>query len=85
MNSRISPKKGQEKYDAMQKEVQQQFDDALPYFKRAERMNPSDLNTLIALKEIFARKQDYDTSNEFKDRFEKVKGGETIDTPFFKE
>ena len=78
-------KKGQEKYDAMQKSVQDQFDSALPFFKKAEKMNPSDLNTLIALKEIFARKNDFDTSNEFKARLEKVQAGETIDAPYFNE
>lgn len=78
-------KKGQEKYDAMQKSVEEQFDSALPYFKRAEKMNPSDLNTLIALKEIFARKNDFDTSNEFKDRFERAKAGEVIESSYFNE
>ena len=77
-------KKGQEKFDAMQKEVQNQFDKALPFFKRAEKMNPSDANTLIALKEIFARKNDFETSNIFKDRLDRVQNGETISESYFK-
>lgn len=76
-------KKGQEKYDQMQKDVKAQFEQALPFFKKAEKMNPSDINTLIALKEIFARSNDFDTSNIFKDRLEKVQGGGTIDAPYF--
>ena len=76
-------KAGQEKFEKMQKEVEAQFDSALPFFKRAEKMNPSDANTLIALKEIFARKNDFDTSKVFKERLEKVQAGETIPASYF--
>lgn len=72
------------KFDAMKVEVIGLFDEALPYFKKAEMNNPNDVNTLIALKEIFARKDDYTTSGEFKKRLEVVQGGGTNDGSFFK-
>ncbi len=78
-------KAGQKKYDALEKEMQSQFDLALPYFKKAEGFNPNDQNTLIALKEIYARKSDLKTSNEFKTRLQTVTDGGKNATSFFKE
>ncbi|MBX2876914.1 MAG: hypothetical protein KTR30_32650 [Saprospiraceae bacterium] len=78
-------KDGLKKYEAMKKKVFTQFDEALPFFKKAEKLNPNDTNTLIALKEIFARKDDLATSNEFKTRLEKVQGGEKNDASYFNE
>lgn len=77
-------KAGLEKYKAKQKEVLSQFDLALPYFQRCEKANPNDSNTLIALKEIYAKKDDLDLSNEFKNRLEKVQNGEKNTSPYFK-
>ena len=42
------------------------FDQALPYFEKAYAAKPQDRNTLIALKEIYARKNDFEKSNKFK-------------------
>jgi len=78
-------KEGQRKYDVMHKEIEVQFDKALPYFQKAESLNPNDVNTLIALKEIFARKDDFEKSNEFKKRFEVVNGGGKNETSYFKQ
>ena len=77
-------KAGLKKYDALKAKMLAQFDEALPFFKQAETINPGDRNTLIALKEIFARKDDIATSNEFKSRLETLDGGGTIDASFFK-
>lgn len=74
---------GMKKYDAKKEEVDKIFDEALPYFKRAERVNPSDRNTLIALKEIYARKNKMDVSDEFAKRLEKVEAGGTIESSYF--
>ncbi len=71
------------KYDAYNKEAKDLFTTGLPFFKKAEGMNPSDLNTLIALKEIFARLDDFEKSNEFKDRLSKVQAGEKITKSYF--
>ncbi len=60
------------------------FNIALPYFKDAEKLAPSDIGTLTALKEIYARTDDFETSNEFKNRLEKIQQGETIETSYFK-
>jgi len=76
-------KAGLKKYDELRKLVLVQFDEALPYFKQAESLNPNDRNTLIALKEIFARKDDLPTSTEFKNRLETVEGGGQNEASYF--
>ena len=68
-------KEGQKKYDAAEKLMVAEFDKALPYFKKAESINPNDQNTLIALKEIYAKKNDMKMSGEFKARLDVVTGG----------
>lgn len=78
-------KDGQKKYEAMEAKINGEFDLAFPYFQKAEMTDPSNLNTLIALKEIFARRDDYDASNEMKMRIEKVEAGEAIEKSYFKE
>lgn len=69
-------KEGQKKYEVLKVEIEKEFDTALPYFVRVEKKDPNDVNTLIALKEIYARKNDFTTSNEFKARLEKAQAGE---------
>jgi len=76
-------KEGTKKYEVKKTEVEDLFSQALPFFKDVEKLDPNDRNTLIALKEIFARKSDFDTSNEFKLRLEKIDSGETIDKSYF--
>lgn len=76
---------GMAKYDAKKLKVDKIFDEALPYFQKAERVNPSDRNTLIALKEIYARKNKMDISAEFESRLEKVDAGGKIETSYFEE
>ncbi|PHK98767.1 hypothetical protein CGL56_09900 [Neolewinella marina] len=76
-------KEGQAKYEAMEKEINAEFAQAFPYFKKAEQTDPNNLNTLIALKEIFARQDDYDASNEMKERIERVQAGEKIESSYF--
>ncbi|MCB0569528.1 MAG: hypothetical protein KDC66_07190 [Phaeodactylibacter sp.] len=77
-------KEGIAKYEKLKKDIFAEFDHALPYFKQAEALDPNDVNTLIALKEIFARKDDLAMSNEFKDRLDKVQGGGTNPASYFK-
>ena len=78
-------REGLKKYEAKKEEVFSYFDESLPFFKKAEQMNPNDLNTLIALKEIYARKNELDISNEFKTRMDKVQNGGSNETPYFNE
>ena len=78
-------KEGQKKYEALKTEVDAEFAKALPFFQKAEMADPSDLNTLLALKEMYARQDEYEVSNEFKARIERIQGGETIQNSYFKE
>ena len=75
-------KDGQAKYDALQIEIKGEFELALPYFVEVEKKKPMDINTLLALKEIYARKSDFTLSNEFKGRLEKIKNEETLESYF---
>ncbi len=74
---------GIERYNNKKKEVIAQFDVALPYFQRCESINPNDRNTLIALKEIYAKKDDVEMSNEFKSRLEKIEAGGKNEKSYF--
>jgi hypothetical protein len=75
---------GLKKMESMRNEVLALFDQALPYFKKAEGIDPNDTNTLIALNEIFARKDDEELTKEFKKRLEVVRGGGKNAASFFK-
>jgi tetratricopeptide (TPR) repeat protein len=75
-------KEGIEKYNEMRDQVIAEFDKALPYFKQVEQIAPDDVNTLIALKEIYAKKDDIEMSNVFKDRLEKVQAGDEVESYF---
>ncbi|MCB0639044.1 MAG: hypothetical protein KDC54_20585 [Lewinella sp.] len=75
-------REGQAKYEELKTQIDGEFDKALPFFQRVERMDPNDLNTLIALKEIYARKNEFEISNEFKNRVESIQMGETLESYF---
>ena len=77
-------KAGQKKYEALEKSMLVVFDKSLPYFQKAESINPNDLNTLIALKEIYAKKNDLNLSKEFKSRVDTVQSGGK-NTAYFKQ
>ena len=49
------------------------FDRALPYFLKADEVNNKDYNTILALKEIYAKKDDFAKSKEYKTRLETLK------------
>ncbi len=76
-------KEGMKKYEAMREEVFNQFEKALPYFKEAEKINPNDVNTLVALKEIAAKTDDLELSNVFKERLDRVQAGETLKDSYY--
>lgn len=75
-------KEGQRKYEELQGQVNEVFETALPYFIEVEKRKPADLNTLIALKEIYARKSDFTLSNEFKARIESAQAGTALESYF---
>ncbi len=67
-------KEGTKKYEAKKTQAMAEFDRALPYFTKAYEANKEDRNTLIALKEIYARKDMFDKSNEMKAQLEAIGG-----------
>lgn len=75
---------GMKKYNEAKGKIDKLFDEALPHFKKAESLDPNDTNTLIALSEIFARKDDADMMKEFKGRLEVVKGGGKNPASYYK-
>jgi hypothetical protein len=68
-------KEDQKLYAELDEEMKTLFDKALPYFKEAEKLNPNDNNTLVALSEIYARKNEFDKVTEFKNRLKTVQEG----------
>lgn len=83
MNSTDNTTAGLKRYKQLSDQMIAYFDQALPFFQQAESLEANDLNTLIALKEIYARKED-DLSIEFKKRLEVVQGGGKNPAPYFK-
>lgn len=80
-----SSQRGMEKYDAIVAEVFAAFNNALPYFQKAERINPNSIETLVALKEIYARNNETQISNELEKRLANVQRGGKNETAFFNE
>ncbi len=74
---------GLRKAEAKRGEMMQLFDKALPFFQRAEALDPDDLGTLSALQEIYARKDNLELVNEFKTRMEKSQSGEKNKKSYF--
>ena len=77
-------KAGQAKYNDAEKLMLAEFEKALPYFQKAESFDPNNQNALIALKEIYARKNDLTMSKEFKTRLENISGGAKNEKSYFK-
>jgi len=63
---------GTKKYDALKLEMDGYFDQALPFFTKAIVMKANDLNTLIALREIYARKNQMDKVAEYKAKIDAI-------------
>jgi len=64
---------GMKKYDEAKVEMDGLFKQALPYFLEAEKLKADDGNTIIALKEIYARMNDLEKSNEYKTKMDGLK------------
>ncbi|MCC6724540.1 MAG: hypothetical protein IT258_08515 [Saprospiraceae bacterium] len=77
-------KEGQKNYKMFLDEATTNMSTALPYFQKTESMQPNDINTLIALSEIYARMNDLDKSKEFKNRLEKARAGQDVGPAYFK-
>ena len=61
---------GMKKYEGYEKQMFAMFDIALPYFIKAEEVDPTDKNTMIALREIYARKNQLDKAGEYAKKLE---------------
>jgi tetratricopeptide (TPR) repeat protein len=75
---------GMKKYNDLKGKIEGLFKEALPHFKKAETLDPNDMNTLIALSEIFARQDELELMKEFKGRLETVKSGGKNAASYFK-
>ncbi len=69
-------KAGEKLYNELKDKMAGLFNQALPYFLKADSINGSDRNTLIALKEIFARQDNFEKSNEYKVKLEDMESGQ---------
>lgn len=63
---------GNQKYEAKKAQMDETFIKALPLFLQAEQLNPNDYNTLIALKEIYARQDKLDLAEQYKLKLENI-------------
>ncbi len=63
-------KEGTKKYEAVKKEMDDLFEKALPYFLRSHTINPKDLNSMIALREIYARNNNFEKVEEMKEKID---------------
>lgn len=73
----------QEQYNKLVKESNELMATALPYFQKTESMEPNDVNTLIALSEIYARMDDLEKSKMFKERLQVVRDGGSNSKSYF--
>ncbi|HHB79995.1 MAG TPA: hypothetical protein ENK85_12250 [Saprospiraceae bacterium] len=67
-------KAGMAKYDKVNKEMLDLFEMALPYFLKAEKMGQGskDYNTILAIKEIYARKNNAAKAKEYGDKLKAI-------------
>ncbi len=52
------------KYEKLQKEQQEAFKSALPFFEKARQIDPKDIDTLKALKEVYYKLKMYEEAKE---------------------
>jgi len=65
-------KSGMAKYDAIKDKMNGIFKQALPYFLQAEQLNEKDANTIIALKEIYARNNNTAKATEYSNKLKQL-------------
>lgn len=65
-----------EKYDKLMAESAELFNEALPYFTKANEARPKDVQTLIALKEISAKTGKFDKVKEYEAKIEEAKAAQ---------
>jgi hypothetical protein len=60
------------KFDELKKEADTYLDKATPYLEKAAELNPTDLNTLLSLKQIYARTGKTDKLKAINERISKI-------------
>ncbi len=75
--------KGIRVFSAKKSEMSTLLNLALPYFQRAEAVNPNDQATLLALKEIYVRKSNDPMIQEMSNRLEQINAGQIIEQSHF--
>jgi tetratricopeptide (TPR) repeat protein len=83
MNELGMSREEQRLYEEYNKQANELFETALPYFQAAESLEPNDPSTLIALRETFARMQDFDMYQEFNERLQRLEAGEKNESSYF--
>ena len=83
MNELGMSREEQQLYEEYNKQANELFETALPFFQTSESLEPNDHATLIALRETYARMQEFDMYQEFNERLQKLEAGERIETPYF--
>ncbi len=63
---------GTKKYNEMKEKMDTAFAQALPYFEKAESIDANDRNTIIALKEIFARQSNFDKVEVYSKKLDSI-------------
>jgi len=60
------------KYDELKLKADNLLDKAIPELETAEKLNPKDRNTLITLKQLYARKSNADKIKEYEDKIKNL-------------
>ncbi len=63
---------GTKKYEALKSKMDDTFKTSLPYFEKAEALKAGDRNTIIALKEIYARQNQFDKVTEYQTKLDAI-------------
>ena len=62
------PLDAEAEYDRLVAERNDLYEKALPYFEKAQALNKEDVPTMLALKEIYAKQNNFDQVNEMKEK-----------------
>lgn len=68
------PMSKEKEYNAGKKKYTEAFNKSLPYLEKALILQPSDVNTMLSLKEVYAKLDMLAKSSEMRKRIEAVKG-----------
>ena len=63
--------------------MKKEFNEALPYFQKAEKLNPNHIPTLARLSELYARLDDFGMVKRLKRRIEAIKNEEVFEASIF--